>query len=110
MGCVIEGSSVTPARSIEMESHFRADSYYHDAVRFVLNDAQGRSFSIEGEVLSFVPLRHRKEGRETVYLGQAMARFRLGGRETLGLSEYFDAESACDALVRKSNAGEWARE
>lgn len=110
MGCVIEGASVTPVRAIPMESHFRKDTYYHDAVRFQIEDVKGRSFDIEGEVLTFVPLRHRKEGRETVYLGQAMARFRLGDRTTIGLSEYFDAESACDALVRKSNAGEWARE
>jgi hypothetical protein len=110
MGCVIEGERVTPVRSISIQSHFRKDSYYHDAVRLQMEDVQGRSFKLDGEVLSFVPLRHRKEGRETVYLGQAMARFQLGDRAAIGLSEYFDAASACDDLVRMSNADEWAQE
>jgi hypothetical protein len=75
-----------------------------------MEDVLGRSFNLDGQILSFVPLRHRKEGRETVYLGQAMARFSDGRRETLGLSEYFDADSACPALVQLSKAGEWASE
>jgi hypothetical protein len=65
-----------------------------------VEDVDGRRLCLEGKVLAYVPLRHRKEGRETVYLGQAMTQFTLGDRQVLGLSEYFDAESATPELVR----------
>jgi bile acid-coenzyme A ligase len=110
MGCVIEGDRVVPLRSIRMRSRFKRDSYYHDAVRLELEDIEGRAFVLDGEVLTYVPLRHRTPGHEIVYLGQAMTRFTLDGRTTIGLSEYFDAASACDGLVELSRAGQWAVE
>jgi len=110
MGCVIEGDRVTRLRSIRMRSRFKPNTYYHDAVRLEVEDVAGRSLTMDGEVLTFVPLRHRTPGREIVYLGQAMTRFTFDGRTTLGLSEYFDAASACDALIKLSSAGKWAIE
>jgi hypothetical protein len=110
MGCVIETNSVTPLRIINFESRFRPDTHYHDSVRMDLIDARGRRHVIEGEVLAYVPLRHRKPGQETVYLGQALTRFTLAGRATLGLSEYFDAESACASLLELSRRGRAAHE
>jgi hypothetical protein len=111
MGCVIEAASVTPLRAIDLESRFRPGTHYHDAVRMDLQDARGRHFSVTGEVLSYVPLRHRSPGRETIYLGQAMTRFELEGRRhALGLSEYFDAQSACKTLIDLSQSGAVARE
>jgi hypothetical protein len=106
MGCVVEHDKVTPLRRIDMHSTYRAGTYFHDSVTLDVEDIEGRKFHLPGEVLGYVPLRHRKEGRETVYLGQAMTRFRLGERQTLGLSEYFDAESATAALVDASQRGE----
>jgi len=69
-------------------------------VRLEVEDVAGRSLTMDGEVLTFVPLRHRTPGREIVYLGQAMTRFTFDGRTTLGLSEYFDAASACDCTYQ----------
>jgi hypothetical protein len=110
MGCVIEGNSVTPLRIINLTSQFRPDMYYHESVQMDLIDARGRRYLIGGEVLSYVPLRHRKPGQETVYLGQALTRFTLAGRTSLGLSEYFDAESECPALLELSRRSVAARE
>ncbi|AMN45755.1 hypothetical protein ACG33_01265 [Steroidobacter denitrificans] len=110
MGCVIEYDEVTPLRSIGIHSHFFADSYYHDQVVLKVTDVRDRIFTIDGKVLAYVPLRHRKEGRETVYLGQAMTRFEMNGRQTLGLSEYFDAESTVAALISLSRRGEFVVE
>lgn len=110
MGCVVEGSKVTPLRRIEMRSTYRAGTFYHDSVTLDVEDIEGRTFHLPGEVLGYVPLRHRKEGRETVYLGQAMTKFRLGEREAIGLSEYFDAESATAALVEASQRREAVQE
>ncbi len=106
MGCVIEHGEVTPLRSIKMRSRFSPDTYYHDQVVLEVTDARGRSFIVPGEVLAYVPLRHRKEGQETVYLGQAMTRFEYNGRRTVGLSEYFDAESTVAGLIEHSRRGE----
>jgi hypothetical protein len=105
MGCVVEDGRVTPLRTISMSSHFRPDTFYHDAVRLDVVDVNGRRLSFEGTVLAYVPLRHRKEGQETVYLGQAMTRFAFGDRQVLGLSEYFDAASATAPLVASSRGG-----
>lgn len=110
MGCVIEHGKVTPLRSITMRTHFAPDSYYHDQVVLDVTDVNGRSFHVPGTVLAYVPLRHRKEGQETVYLGQAMTRFELNGRQTIGLSEYFDAESTVQALTEVSRRGEFVVE
>ncbi len=105
MGCVVESGQVTPLRAIAMSSHFRPDTFYHDLVRLEVIDVKGRRLLFEGTVLAYVPLRHRKEGRETVYLGQAMTRFVFEDRQVLGLSEYFDSASATAQLVDSSRRG-----
>lgn len=110
MGCVIEHGEVTPLRSIEIRSHFSPDTYYHDQVVLEVTDVRGRSFTVSGSVLAYVPLRHRKEGQETVYLGQAMTSFEMNGRRTVGLSEYFDAESTVPLLTESSRRNEFVVE
>lgn len=110
MGCIVEDGKVTPLRSVVMRSRFRKGTYYHDVVQLELVAVDGRSFDLDGEVLAYVPLRHRKEGQETVYLGQAMTRFTLANRSTIGLSEYFDAASATGSLVDLSRRNERAVE
>lgn len=102
MGCVIEGPRVTPLRSFGVRSHFVAGTHRHDRCDLQVEDVHGRRFDLRGRVVSYVPLRHRAPGRETVFLGQAMTEFTLEGRTTLGLSEYFDAESECDGLISQS--------
>ncbi len=102
MGCVIEGSNVTRLRHLGIESHYRINTHYHDRCRLQIEDVTGRRFHLSGEVRSYVPLRHRTPGQETVFLGQAMTEFKLGKRSALGLSEYFDAEAACPALADAS--------
>lgn len=99
MGCVIENGKVTPLRSIVVNTRWPKGSYYHDAITLDLEDVEGRTFELVGEVLAYVPLRHRTPGKDTVYLGQAMTRFQLGDRSTVGLSEYFDAEPAAQHIA-----------
>jgi hypothetical protein len=110
MGCIIENSRVTPLRSIAMRTHFRPGSYYHDEVTLEVVDVAGRAMRFDGRVLTYVPLRHRKEGQETVYLGQAMTSFAWEGRQVIGLSEYFDAASATPGLIDVSRRGEYVTE
>lgn len=106
MGCLIENGKVTPLADIVIKSRFKPGTYYHNALELDLTDANGRKLHLYGEVLSYAPLRHRKEGEETVYLGQAVTRFTMGGKTCLGLSEYFDAESRTPLLIGYSKSGE----
>lgn len=106
MGCLIEHGKVTPLKTITIKTKFRPGTYYHNHVELELTDINDRRLSIAGEVLAYAPLRHRKEGQETVYLGQAMTRFTLDGMTALGLSEYFDAESRTPMLIEYSRSGE----
>lgn len=106
MGCLIENGQVTPLKNIVVKSRFKPGTYYHNAVELDLTDVNGRQLHLDGEVLSYAPLRHRKEGEETVYLGQAMTRFTLNGETCLGLSEYFDAESRTAGLIAYSQSQE----
>jgi len=102
MVCVIEGERVTPLRPFSVTSRFVAGTNRHDRCDLQIEDTHGRRFALRGLVVSYVPLRHRAQGRETVFLGQAMTAFTLDGRTTLGLSEYFDAESECPGLIAHS--------
>lgn len=110
MGCLVADGTVVPLARIGIESRFTPGTHYHEALRLELEDVRGARHSLTGEVLAYVPLRHRKEGRETVYLGQALTRFEYAGRSALGLSEYFDAAAACPALVDLSTRHAWAPE
>jgi hypothetical protein len=106
MGCLIEDGKVTPLKNIVIKSRFKPDTYYHSSVELDLTDINDRVLRLDGEVRSYAPLRHRTEGQETVYLGQAMTRFTMEGKSCLGLSEYFDAESRTSTLVAYSKSGE----
>lgn len=105
MGCLIENGKVTPLKQIVIKTRFKPNTYYHNAVELDLTDVNSRRLHLDGEVLSYAPLRHRKEGEETVYLGQAMTRFTMNDVSSLGLSEYFDAESLTPGLVEHSKSG-----
>jgi len=102
MGCIVESGRVIALRRIDMRSRFKHDTYYHESLDLRIEDVEGRTLDLEGKVLAYAPLRHRAAGRETVYLGQAVTRFTLNGRHALGLSEYFDAASACQTLIQLS--------
>lgn len=106
MGCLIENGKVTPLKNIVIATKFAPNSYYHNHVALELTDVNGRQFDLTGEVLRYAPLRHRKPGEETVYLGQAITRFVCGDMQGLGLSEYFDAESRTAGLIEYSKRGE----
>jgi hypothetical protein len=105
MGCLIENGKVTPLKDIVIKTSFKPDTYYHNAVELDLTDVNDRRLHLDGEVLSYAPLRHRKKGEETVYLGQAMTRFTMKGKSSLGLSEYFDAQSRTPGLIEYSKSG-----
>lgn len=105
IGCVIENGEVHRLKSVELKTRYAPGSARHNGFDLKLTDERGREWSLAGEALSYIPLRHRKADRPILHLGQAMSRFRLnGGPDFLGLSEYFDAQSAVDRIISSPEA------
>src|SRR3954447_5449459 len=107
MGCVVRDGRAYRLSTFGLRTWYVPGTARHRAVQLDLADSSGATWTLTGEVQSYVPLRHRRGGKPTVYLGQAMSRFEVQGREsTLGISEYFDSEAAVAAISADPTAGE----
>ncbi|HEY2750229.1 DUF7064 domain-containing protein [Phenylobacterium sp.] len=105
VGCVIEDGAVRRLKSVVLTSRYADSSARHQAFDLELTEASGRCWALNGQALSYIPLRHRRPDRPVLHLGQAMSLFSLnGGPAFLGLSEYFDAQSAVDAICGSAEA------
>jgi hypothetical protein len=71
----------------EIDSEYDDDGY-HRSLRARVRTAAGEH-EIEGEVLSLIPLRNRRDGMVT-RISEGMTRWSVDGREGYGLSEYLD--------------------
>jgi hypothetical protein len=49
----------------------------------------GEQLTLEGTVVSYIPLRNRRAGMVT-HIGEGMTEYRLDGRIAYGISEYLD--------------------
>ncbi len=86
-GVLVRGDRLERLVTAEVEADYEANGLYHRRVRARVATEAGEKLEIEGEVLSFIPLRNRREGR-TTHIGEGMTRWRLGDREGYGLSEF----------------------
>ena len=83
----IAGDDWMPIRNVELSSDYD-DGFYHRAVHAkVITDK--KTYDVEGEVWSNVPLRNRREGMMT-RITEGMTTWRCGELEGSGLSEYLD--------------------
>jgi hypothetical protein len=73
----------TKIKGFELETTY--DGPFHRSLEIVATDVEGERYTIEGEVLSVIPL---KIGGTRVHEG--LTRFRMDGRETTGIAEYLD--------------------
>lgn len=111
VGCVIDNGAVHRLKSMALTSRYDEGTARHRAFELELADAAGRAWTLKGEALSYIPLRHRRPDRPVLHLGQAMSRFTVNdGPSFLGLSEYFDATSAADAISGRAEARGGIRE
>jgi hypothetical protein len=85
-GVVVRGDGLDPIESVSVEADTEENGLYHRAVRADLRTRGGERLTVSGEVLGFVPLRHRREGRVT-HVGEGLTRWRIGERVGYGLSE-----------------------
>jgi hypothetical protein len=100
MGCVIDHGQAHRITDFDLRTWYEPGTARHRAVQLDLTDDRGTTWVLRGQVQSYVPLRHRREGHPIVYLGQALSRFTLDGHgSALGISEYFDNEDAVAEII-----------
>jgi hypothetical protein len=91
-GHLFEDGELKPLRSAEVHSELDEDHHLTRLVTRLRTDT--REFTLEGERVSLVPLRHRRvmpDGSETVArITESMMRYRCGDRTALGMAEYLD--------------------
>jgi hypothetical protein len=89
-GLFQEGDSIVRVAEAKIETDYEPGTRYHRALKAQLKMEDGRERVLEGEVISFIPLRNRRSGTNT-HIGEGMTRYTLDGeRVGYGLSEYLD--------------------
>ena len=91
-GMVLEGGEYHLIRECTIESDWDENGY-QTAMRAKVRTDE-RSYEVEGEVISLIPLRNRRttpDGEQLVTrITEAMTRYRCDGRTGIGMSEYLD--------------------
>jgi hypothetical protein len=87
-GVLFENGGYTPITDAKLETTWTPTDRYHDTLRCIAQTPD-REITIEGKVLSFIPLRNRREGKVT-RIGEGMTEFTYEGKTGYGLSEYLD--------------------
>ena len=82
-----DGAGWVPIRDVALTSDYD-DRWYHTALRATVT-TDARSYDVDGDVWSSIPLRNRREGM-TTRIVEGMTRWRCGDLEGSGLSEYLD--------------------
>lgn len=85
-GIVIRGDEAEAIEAASVEIDYEPDTLYHRALRVQARTRSGEDLCIDGRVLSFLPLRNRRQGR-TTHVGEGLTEWRLGTRVGFGLSE-----------------------
>jgi len=88
-GFLWDGEQIHLSRSTTVQTEWGGEERYHRALRTTF-EADGRTWTVRGEVLSLIPLRNRREGMVT-RISEGLTRWTLeDGRVGYGLSEYLD--------------------
>jgi hypothetical protein len=86
-GVVVRGDTLDPVRKAKLSAEYEPNGLYHRRVRAELETQSGEKLDIRGEVVSFIPLRNRRDGQVT-HIGEGMTEWRCGDRVGYGLSEF----------------------
>jgi hypothetical protein len=88
-GFVWDGTALHLVDSVEISTAWSGEESYHETVSLALHSGD-RTWSVEGRVLSLIPLRNRREGSVT-RISEGLTEWRVAdGPVAYGLSEYLD--------------------
>jgi hypothetical protein len=87
-GVVFENGGYTPILDAEISTEWSED-FDQQKLRCVAKLPAGREMEITGSVMSFIPLRNRREGMVT-RIGEGMTEYKWDDKTGYGLSEYLD--------------------
>ena len=85
-GVVVRGEEIDPIADAFIAVEYEPGELFHRELKVDALTRGGERLAIVGRVLSFIPLRNRREGR-TTHVGEGMTEWRLGDRTGFGLSE-----------------------
>ncbi len=89
-GLFQEGQELVRIKKTKLTTEYEEGTNYHKSLRAELELEDGRIRLLEGRVMSFIPLRNRRTGKNT-HVGEGMTEYTLDGeRVGYGLSEYLD--------------------
>ncbi|MEM7216849.1 MAG: hypothetical protein AAF515_00695 [Pseudomonadota bacterium] len=89
-GLFHEGQELVRIERATITTEYEPGTRYHRRLEARLQLENGAERHLEGTVMSFIPLRNRRQGSQT-HVGEGMTEYRLdGNRIGYGLSEYLD--------------------
>jgi hypothetical protein len=91
-GVVVRGDRLERIVNADIETKFDDGGLFHKSLVAHLKLEGGEQLDVTGKVMSFIPLRNRREGM-TTHVGEGMTEYRCGDAVGYGLSEYLDQVS-----------------
>jgi hypothetical protein len=88
-GVVVRGDRLERIVGVDIDTEFERNDLYHKSLVAHLALASGEKLDVSGKVMSFIPLRNRRNGM-TTHVGEGMTEYRCGDAVGYGLSEYLD--------------------
>ena len=85
----MRGDKLEQITAVDIDTQFDDNGLFHRSLTAHLRLASGEQLDVTGKVMSFIPLRNRREGM-TTHVGEGMTEFRCGEHVGYGLSEYLD--------------------
>jgi hypothetical protein len=88
----VRGDTMQRNTGAKIETEFDDNGLYHKRLLAHLTLDSGEQLDVSGTVMSFIPLRNRRDGM-TTHVGEGMTEYRCGEHVGYGLSEYLDQVS-----------------
>ncbi len=88
-GVVVRDGRMHTITAVDIETKFADNGLFHESLLAHLTLDTGEKLDVSGKVMSFIPLRNRREGM-TTHVGEGMTEYRCGDHVGYGLSEYLD--------------------
>ena len=88
-GVVLRGDKLDRITSVDIDTDYADNGLFHKSLVAHLGLASGEKLDVSGQVMSFIPLRNRRENLQT-HVGEGMTEYRCGEHVGYGLSEYLD--------------------